>query len=218
VTSFVGYFRREAGAPALRLLFADLRGTGAHGSELALQSVTGYGLSAWNARWQRWLLESKTAPIVQVHGEGFNRDTARRARLSDLLFDRGHSRSAAEEMAPALTPALKAPAIRWRAGRAWLSAGDAALARSSLGAATEIGSLHGPWFGVHGRLLRESGDTQGAEQAFRLAISVDPLAEDAACEGDARPRTPASISPGGPLPADPARRELCLSARQRPRD
>ena len=218
VTSFVGYFRREAGAPALRLLFADLKGTGAHGSELALQSVTGYGLSAWNARWQRWLLDSKTAPIAQVHAEGFNRDTARRARLSDLLFERGHPRSAAEEMAPALNPALKAPAVRWRAGRAWLAAGDAALARSSLGAATEIGSLHGPWFGVHGRLLRESGDAQAAEQAFRLAISVDPLAEDAACEGDAGPRTPASISVEGPLPADPARRELCLSARQRPRD
>ena len=95
VTSFVAYFAREAGEPALKLLFADLKGSGQHGADVALRSVTGYTLAEWNTA-------LAAGPLAPAHGpaEGGpsaghgGRDLARRVRLSDLLFERGHSRAA----------------------------------------------------------------------------------------------------------------------------
>jgi hypothetical protein len=216
VTSFVAYFAREAGEPALKLLFADLKGSGRHGADVALRSVTGYSLAEWNQRWQRALTPAR-GPGQGGPGSGHGgRDLARRVRLSDLLFERGQARAAADEISPSVNADQHEPAIRWRAARAWLEAGDRAQAEASLGALAEISSVHGPWFGVQGRLLRERQDAGAAEQAFQLGIAVDPLSEDAACEGERAPRGEKSAA--GKLPADPARKELCVAARERPRD
>jgi hypothetical protein len=219
VTSFVSYFAREAGEPALHLLFADLRGAGEHGADIALRSGTGYTLHDWNERWQRALLAKPPAAIPpSLHGAG-GRDLARRVRLSDLLLANGKARAAADEIASAITPQQREPAIRWRSARALFAtgnAGDTEAAEKSLGALTEIGSVHGPWFGVRGRVLRSHGDVADAEAAFQIGIAVDPLAEDAACEGERAPSGETSVT--GKLPADPARRALCLAARERPRD
>jgi hypothetical protein len=218
VTSFVSYFAREAGEPALRLLFADLKGSGQHGADIALRSVTGYTLSEWNQRWQRALAPARGPSEVDGHHGHPGRDLARRVRLSDLLFERGEARAAAEEIAPAINAEQREPAIRWRGARAWLEAGDHSQAEASLGALTEISSVHGPWFGVQGRLLRERQDTNGADQAFRLGIAVDPLSEETACEGERAPRGEKSATGEGKLPDDPARKALCVAARERPRD
>ncbi|HWA70919.1 MAG TPA: hypothetical protein VG937_01220 [Polyangiaceae bacterium] len=217
VTSFVSYFVREAGEPALRLLFADLKGSGEHGADVALRSVTGYTLSEWNQRWQRALTPARgPAEGGSNHGHGAGRDLSRRVRLSDLLFARGEARAAADEIAPSVGPDQREPAIRWRAARALLDAGEREQGAAALGALTEISSVHGPWFGVRGSVLREQHDEGAAEQAFRIGIAVDPLAEDAACEGKRAPRGEKSAA--APLPADPARKALCVAARARPRD
>ncbi len=215
VTSFVSYFVREAGEPALKLLFADLKGSGQHGAEVALRSVTGYTLSEWNRRWQAALQsgEHQKAKLAERSQASGGRELARRVHLSDLLFARGASRSAASEIAPALPRFGREPAVRWRAARAWLDAGDASQAKSALGGLEDIGSVHGPWFGVRGRLLREAGDGAEAEASFRIGIAVDPLAEDTACEGEhQRPQQQES----GKYPADPNRKELCRAARDKP--
>jgi hypothetical protein len=214
--TFVDYFAREAGEPALKLLFADLKGSGRHGADVALRSVTGYTLAEWNQRWQRALAPAR-GPADVAHEQGRpGRDLARRVRLSDLLFERGLARAAADEIAPSATADQHEPAVRWRAARSLLAAGEQDQAERALGALTEISSVHGPWFGVHGRLLRDRGDTAGAEEAFRIGIAVDPLSEDTACEGQGAPRGETSAS--GKLPSDLARKELCVAARERPRD
>lgn len=215
VTSFVSYFAKVAGAPALRLLFADLKGTGEHGPDVALRSVTGYTLSEWNQRWQRALVPTQPGAAEPARAP-FNRDLARRVRLSDLLAQRDYAASAAELVLPAMSPEQKEPALRFRAARALLEAGDAERARAALGAEAEIGGMYGAWFALHGRLLKEGGDPVAAERAFRLGIAVDPLSEEVACEG--RRRSRGQPADAAPLPADPHRRELCLAARARPRE
>jgi hypothetical protein len=218
VTSFVSYFARTAGEPALHLLFADLRGSGEHGADVALRSVSGYTLAEWNQRWQSALLASPPPPNQRPaydRGSG-GRDLARRVRLSDLLANQGKARSAADEILPTITPQQREPGVRWRGARALIDAGQGGEAEAVLGTLTEIGSVHGPWFGVRGKLLRERGQTAEAEESFRIGIAVDPLSEDAACEGERAPRGEKSAQ--GKLPEAPARRELCRAARERPRD
>lgn len=217
VTSFVSYFVRTAGEPALRLLFADLKGLGPAGAEGALHSVTGYSLAEWNLRWQRSLTPAKGPAAAQSNPHAApGRDLPRRIRLADLLSERGAARAAVDEISPLITPAQAEPAVRWRGAGAWLDVGEPAQARSALGVQTEISSVHGPWFGLHGRLLKEAGDREGAEAAFRIAIAVDPLSEDAACEGERAPRGPKASE--AKQPDEPVRRELCRAARERPRD
>ncbi|MGC4093381.1 MAG: hypothetical protein QM756_36905 [Polyangiaceae bacterium] len=216
VTSFVSYFARTAGEPALHLLFADLRGSGEHGADVALRSVTGHTLSEWNQRWQRDLLAGPPPAQTASFERHGGRELARRVRLSDLLEGQGHHRAAADEIQPTISAEQREPGVRWRAARALLEAGEAEPARAALGALTEIGSVHGPWFAARGRFLREQGQATEADEAFRIGIAVDPLSEDVACEGERAPR--GEKSAGGKLPEDPARRALCESARGRPRD
>ena len=47
VSSFVDYWIRENGKPALMLLFADLKGLGRTDASAALESVSGYDLPGW---------------------------------------------------------------------------------------------------------------------------------------------------------------------------
>lgn len=213
VTSFMGHFLDRAGEPALKLLLADLRGLSERSPEPALRSVTGKGLEEWNAEWQRTLLAEPPPPAAAHEGHAISRDTARRARLSDLLLQRGHARSAAEVLAPSLRPEQREASIRVRAARAHLEAGDAPAARTALGTVSEIDGVHGAWFGVRSRFLREDGDLAGAEQAAQIAIAVDPLAEEAACEGKRQAK--GSKGSDADLPVAPERRALCEAARER---
>lgn len=213
VTSFVQFFVEQAGEPALKLLFADLRGSGQHGPDVALRSVTGRTLSEWNEEWQKAMAAGPAPADSPLRRHAFRRDLARRVRLSDLLREREHGRSAADVILPAITADLPDPSIRYRGARALLDAGEPEQADATLGALTEIASVHGAWFALHGTRLRRQGENDAADQAFRVGIAVDPLSEDVACEGE-------RAAPGKPshLPALPARSELCTAARQVPRD
>ena len=216
VTSFVKFWIEQNGEAALRLLLADLRGVGSDDAASAMRSVTGWELGVWLTRWQRYLISvrgsaAKNDAVVKKDRPyfGAEADLTRRVRLGDLLFERGHAGPAVRQFGPALDSAKREPAIRWRVARALIEAGQPAAA-AGLGRPADIDSPHGPWLGLHGRFLREAGDAPGAERAFSDAIALDPLSEDAACEGQFSSRARANA----PLPAHSERRELCEAARR----
>jgi hypothetical protein len=225
VTSFMHFFIEQSGEPALRLLFSDLRGNGAAGPDEALLSVTGYGLSEWNARWQRFLREpvkpaaldaAHTPPAPRVQG-----DAGRRVRLADLLASRGHGRESATELEPLLGALPRLPQVRARVASGLYAAGDDAGAEHALGTVAEIDGLYGPWFALAGRGFKRRGQASDADSSFTLGLSADPLSDEVACEGypGARPAGPSAtgaIEP--PLPTRKAWSELCKAARSVPRD
>jgi hypothetical protein len=217
VQSFINFFIQEQGEPALRLLFADLKGLSSDDPSVALRSVSGYDLSAWNRRWQHSLLASArglTAP-PQLAAQPRNydpRDLARRTRLGDLLLQSGFGTEAALTLAPGVSGSE--PVFRSRVARAELARHDPAQAATRLGVEAEIDDLYGPWFALRGRLL-EKTDPQAAARAFELGLASDPLAEEVACEG----RFSIGSDPDeARLPEAPAQRALCLGARKLPRD
>lgn len=230
VTSFMSYFIQRSGEAALQLLLADLKGTGADDPNQALRSVTGYELSTWIALWQKHLLESYIPPPAKgqakaVHGKpsldpARGVDLSRRIRLGDLLLSRRQGPAAAKELEPAVALAPNEGAVRWRAAKALLMANEAERARATLGSETDIGGVHGAWFALHGRFLKEAGERALAERAFELGIAADPLYEDVACEGHFRgTQTSEPVSRSmTPEPGDPNRRALCIGARAFPRD
>ena len=217
VQSFINFFVREQGEPALRLLFTDLKGLAIDDPNAALRSVSGYDLSAWNARWQRHLLSSNYGLVAPTpHAptpRGYDpRDLARRARLGDLLLQTGFGAEAALTLGPGVSGSE--PVYRSRVARAELARKDPQQAAARLGVEAEIDDLYGPWFGLRGRLLEKS-DPKAAARAFELGLSADPLSEEVACEG----RFSIGSAPDDPqLPAEPAVRALCEAARKLPRD
>jgi hypothetical protein len=228
VTSFMHFFIAQNGEPALRLLFADLRGNGRAGAEAALLSVTGYGLSEWNLRWQRFLREP-----VKVRGDDLpppappraQADSARRIRLADLLAARAHGRESANEVEPLLSSLSRLPQVRARVAAGLSAAGDDAGAEQALGTMAEIDALYGPWFALSGRVFKRRGQLAEAEQAFALGLSADPLSDEVACEGYPEHRLANQQPAAGsvrmtepPLPTRPAWLELCKAARSVPRD
>ncbi len=222
VTSFVGYFVERQGSPALRLLLADLRGVGTKDSDVALRSVSGYDLSAWNGMWQRHLAETPISddarrsepvhPALSVKDVLGVRDVVRRTRLSDLLARRGHYGAANSLLQPALTAAPREASLRWRAARARLALDDSAGAVSALGALPDIDRPHGGWLALKGRLTDDTN-------VRNHAAAIDPLAEDVACRGWFRTVEPGTekLRPSR-LPQAENWRDLCRAAREIPRD
>jgi hypothetical protein len=237
VTSFMHFFIEQNGEPALRLLFADLRGNGVEGADAALRSVTGYGVADWNARWQRFLRapvkaapDNAASPAPPLRAQ---RDLGRRIRLADLLDGRGHGKQSAAEVEPLLATAGRFPQVRERVARGLYRAGDEAGAERALGAVTEIDGLYGRWFALAGRGFKHRGQLPESESAFTLGLSADPLSDEVACEGypsatSAATQAPAASGSGSssatppalqpPLPTRPAWSELCKAARSVPRD
>jgi hypothetical protein len=228
VQAFIGYFIREQGEGALRLLFTDLKGLPVDDPNSALRSVTGYDLPAWNLRWQKSLLDSSygvvnaqpSAPLPR----GFDpRDLARRARLGDLLLGAGFGSEAALTLAPGVSGSE--PVYRARAARAELARHDPQQAAVRLGSETEIDGVYGPWFALRGRLA-EKTDAQLAARSFELGLASDPLAEDVACQGrfsvgtelDEPSFLSAPIGTVAPTAPEAAWRALCEAARKLPRD
>lgn len=224
VTSFMSYWIEQNGEPALRLLLTDLKGIG--GDDAAMKSVTGYTLETWIQRWKLHLLETRgrkqqkaAKPRVASRARalpGEEVDLTRRVRLGDLLYSCGHSAAAVDQLAPLVDAAPREAAIRWRAARALLAADRGKEAKRRLGNLDDVGSAHGPWYGLRGRFLSEADDVREAETSYRLGLALDPLSEDVACEG----RTRAPAPPGAPRAADPPlpsraeRRGLCEAARK----
>jgi hypothetical protein len=229
VTSFMHFFIEKNGEPALRLLFADLRGNGPAGADAALLSVTGYGLSEWNARWQRFLREpvllKPDEDVARPRAPRVQGDAGRRVRLADLLAARAHGRESAAEVEPLLASLPRVAQVRARLAAGLYAAGDDAGAERALGTVAEIDDLYGSWFALAGRGFNRRGQLPDAEAAFTLGLSVDPLSDEVACEGYPDNRAvsatagvdqPTTTEP--PLPTRPTWLELCKAARSVPRD
>jgi len=227
VQSFMGYFIREQGEAALRLLFADLKGLALDDPSSALRSVTGYDLSAWNLRWQKSLLGSPFGLAPQAARtpppRGFDpRDLARRARLGELLLDSGYGTEAALTLAPGISGAE--PVYRAEVAKAELARHDSEQAAARLGAEPEIDGLYGPWFALRGRLV-EKTDAAAARRSFELGLASDPLAEEVACRGRFsvgseldQPFSAGTVGSLDPTTDDANWRALCEAARKLPRD
>ncbi len=221
VTAFMGFWIEQNGTAALALLLRDLKGLRADDPSAAMRSVTGYDLPVWIARFQKYLRELPDVPEAQSKAlpRGPS-ELARRLRLGDLAFERGHVAAAVQfhEGAAALAP--EEPAVRWRASRSLYAAGPAEAAGVALGQLDDLRGGHGGWFALHGRRQVDAGDKSAAERAFRLSLALDPLSEDAACEGYFSVPTAPGAEPGppAPLPRDPARRALCEAARKSPQN
>ncbi len=217
VTSFVAYWVSESGVPALHLLLRDLKGSGGEDASVVLRSVTGYDLNAWLLKWQLALVAQQPEAVPPAAPTPPTReDPARRVRLGDLLFSRGHASAAAKQLEVAAGTLDSEPSVRFRWARALTGAGRDAEARTALGSQGDFRSIHGGWQALAGRFRAESGDARGADAAFGLGIAVDPLSEEVACEGRWRPRRPGEPIPA--LPVDSSRRALCESSRLLPRD
>jgi tetratricopeptide (TPR) repeat protein len=220
VASFLTYFLAESGAPALRLLFADIKGTASDSADPALRSVSGYDLSAWGRRWQAALRE---VPARDPREERERTDTmrdpralARRVRLGDLLVERGHPRAALAEFRAALELAPTHAGVRFRAARAALAIRDRPAAEATLGTLRDVRAPHGAWMALRGRFDREAGRLAEANLGLEHALGLDPLSSDVACEGRlfaADLEKVASSVAADELPSDPNRRTLCEAVR-----
>lgn len=214
VTSFVRYFIEQNGEPALKLLFLDLRGIGERDPDSALRSVTGFGFEYWVLRWKEHVLAER--PTAMVHGRkppafgAADAELMRRVRLGDLLLHEAKASSAVRQFTPAVEQAKNEPGVRARAARALLEAGREKDAEHALGETKDLSSAFGPWLGLYGRVLRSSGDEGAADRTFRHAIALDPLSEEAACEGQFRAY---GSNEAPPVPNRPDRRALCEAAR-----
>jgi tetratricopeptide (TPR) repeat protein len=228
VASFLTYFLAESGAPALRLLFADIKGTASDSADPGLRSVSGYDLAAWGRRWQAALRE---VPARDPREERERIDTmknpralARKVRLGDLLVERGHPRAALAEFRAALELAPTHAGVRFRAARAALAIRDRPAAEEALGTLRDVRAPHGAWMALRGRFDREGGRLAEAALGLDHALGLDPLSVDVACEGElfasdlerAAPEAPAA-PPVAPtpdkLPGDTNRRALCEAVR-----
>jgi len=206
VQSFVNYWIVQNGEAALKLLFQDLKGLGAQSADAALTSVSGYTLAEWNLKWRDHLRQHPpAAPARHLEAAHDAQSLARWVRLSDLFYELGHYHAASEAMAPALVPAGKLAAVRWRAARAALADKRPEDAKNALGQVSDIDVLHGAWFAMHGRFLEQDQPAQ-AKVAHDLALSVDPLFDEVACQG----RRHEEASPK----ASHEREALCRTARQ----
>jgi hypothetical protein len=237
VTSFINFWIAQNGRGAFRLLLADLKGLEQRDPDGALRSVTGLGLQEWIARWQNYLRAqgavAGAAPQAPGDGDptngmlapgtaggagpGGSAGTApdmRAVRLGDLLLRGQHYEAAARLFDEALAGAPRAAALRFRASEANLAANHPDLARERLGPPADLDGPHAGWFALKGRFDAEAGDAKSAEEASRMATSLDPWSELVACEGHLRGllgSDPWEL----PDPSDPTRQKLCFMARAR---
>jgi hypothetical protein len=226
VSSFIEYWIKVNGQPALRLLFQDLKGLGTNEASRALESASGYDLSGWIVRWQdylRHLPPPKGAPLDQVvHREPISlRERARQIRTGELLEARGLAGQAVERFRVALSAEPHDASVRFLLGKSLIEAGDAASGAPLFESVKDVDAGHPGWFALAGRYRRDKGDPE-ANSFFDWAVAIDPYLEEAACEG--RFASP-SISQNGAssaappaVPEAPERRALCESARKIPRD
>jgi tetratricopeptide (TPR) repeat protein len=229
VTSFINFWIAENGRAAFRLLLADLEGLEQRDPDPALRGVTGFGLRDWIARWQSHLrtLGASASPDAAAGADPTAAPASpgaaqqpgaapdmRGVRLGDLLLRGQHYKAAARLFDEALAAAPNVSALRFRASEASLAANRPEAARERLGRLEGLDGPHAGWFALKGRFDAEAGDAQSAVEASRMATSLDPWSELAACEGHLRGllgSDPWEL----PDPSDPTRQKLCFMARAR---
>jgi hypothetical protein len=218
VESFYTFLRRDIGDVGLRLLLSDLRTMGARSVESALRSVTGYGLNEWLVRFQNDLIsnvEHTKEPVNSTRNSQSAGEEAfanlRRLRLGILLAQRRHWLSSAELLTLSTRDNEPSTEWRWRWALAESKLGRLHVAAKAIGTIDSLPHLDGLWLARYARILEQSGQLTGAEEAFELSLSFAPTLERVACRGEAR----MDESDDGGIAFLPTRepfRTLCLDA------
>jgi hypothetical protein len=211
----VTHFIADRGRPALELLFLDLKGLPHGDGSPALLSVSGYDLSQWNRRWQTDLLAvppRDPRAERQDHPPPRNlRALARKSRLGDLRHERGAAKAALALYDEAVSLGPHEPSVRFQA--AWASLPVEAEGdrwRERLGTLAEVRGPHGGWLALDGRRQREGGRTAEAGATLDHALGLDPLSEEAACEGHSERSSPIAAPTS---PSEPDKKQLCDAVR-----
>jgi hypothetical protein len=217
VASFVEFWIRENGLPALALFLLELKMTrGAEDADRALRSVTGYALDSWIARWKLRLVSDQgpDRPESPGHDGVPTPELVSAIRLGDLLNDRGFAAAATVPLAEAVRRAPALASVRARLGQTLLAAGRGGEVDDALGQLEGLDGLHAGWLASRGQLLRSRGDVAGAAQAFDLALGIQPFTPEAACGQDAiRAAQIRASDPATGAPQAAADRGLCSEAK-----
>ncbi|MBW2529780.1 MAG: hypothetical protein JRI23_36725, partial [Deltaproteobacteria bacterium] len=205
VSSFIDFWAAEVGEDGLPKLLEAIREAPLRSDvDEALTAVSGASLGEWERRWRERLGRDEH-PLPPELRPGSTpphaREIGRRVRLGELLLDRGHADVAAEqlerafELAPALAP------VRCPLASAYLELGDHPSAALLVEHPTDLHQSSARWWSLHDLLFDDQ------PRARTVALSLDPLDPQVACEERFPPD----------LPADPLLRPLCESARRWPR-
>ncbi len=213
VESFMDFWIRENGKGAFTLLLLDMKGLGTRDADKVMQSITGFPLRYWIARWEKHLRALPEKPKGDEGSKAGGGNVVQSVRLGDLMTERGHLAHAGTYLDHALEGAPDKPAVRFRAAANRLARGEGDVGQA-IGSLDTLGSLHGGWLGVKGRTLMQAPqpDPSRAQHLLELAIAIDPLGVEAACEGEGglTSRSGADV----PEPSDKNRRRLCAAARK----
>jgi tetratricopeptide (TPR) repeat protein len=186
VHGFLRYFLAESGDAALPKLLdsiaIDPTDDPASG---ALSRNTNASLSQWSERWQKHLAD--VAPAEGALSGGKKQDAAamrelmKKARLGELLGERGHPTEALPYLERSAELARQDPSARARLAQALRATGRGAEAERALGTLADIRGPHGVYLALRGAVLREKGDPAAAE-AFRWGRWLSPFDVEVACE------------------------------------
>lgn len=227
VASFMGFFVQEMGAPALRMLFLDLKELGSERASDALRSASGYDLPSWIVRWRAHLVALPVerpgdvpAPGLVTSQRRSARELARGARAAELLFQRGAPGASAVRLERALEADSGDPRLRWRLGRSLIADGRSGDAKPLFDDIQAVDAPHAGWFALSGRFRRESGAAGAAKESFESALALDPYLEDAACLGsfEAPKSGDNGRASGAPAVLGSKEQPLCEAAKKIPRD
>lgn len=192
VSTFVSFFHETFGAEALRKAIAAMaEGTDAQAA-LAAEAST-----SWPTLERRWK-SSLTGldpdapdllPLRLRHGEASDdeaRDVAERARrglrLGDMLWSRQRFGGAMVEYGRAAELAPDNPILAARLARAAIAAGEPERAIAALDPMLERYPEHAPTWSSLARARRMLGDRDGAREAARAAIRLNPFDPSPHCD------------------------------------
>jgi hypothetical protein len=222
VSSLIRYLVQTVGPDVLPKVLGALKA--GLSADAALQSVTGADLSAWDARWRAYVAAQKRAPLSELFGMGGEgeppgrfRDLREKARLAELLAERGHAPQGMLELEQVgLPPSPVAqdpyaaiagdPSLRWLRGRLLEETGRRQEGRWLVSDPADVLTSFGPWWAMRGRWAQLDGDPRAAVESLEAAVSVDPFGAESACG------VIDAAAPPAPY-ADPA---LCAAARAYP--
>lgn len=206
VSSFVRFFASEIGDDALPRMVVKVKESKADDPAAgALKEISGMDLSAWDTRWRQYLagvpkdIPDELKPGAKIPNM---RQAAKAVRLGQLLFDRGHPRAAAVQHSVAHAAVPWEASVRCYLTAALLAGDQTEAAKHYVEKPDDIHGRSGRYWSLHGLL-----HPQSEPRAYTLAIALDPLDPEIACEEKPSPQTP----------ADPLRKALCEAARRIPR-
>lgn len=204
VTSFVRFYVESQGEGALAKLLVALRT--AKTADEALAQSSGETLTQWDVKWRANLARHRAESLSPLYGLGGGApppgmgDAHERARLSELLFGRGHAAEAALEIEKVPESLFSDPTLRNLKGRILEAKGDSAGATALVDDPKAWLATYGPCWGLRARLAFARGDAATGIASQNEALAHDPFDIPSAC------------LPGSGVPtASP----LCEAARKR---